>query len=240
MRVLAFASHKGGSGKTTLAGHLAVQAQVVGAGPVVLIDVDPQGTIGDWWDARTGDDPAFAQTSLQRLATDIEILRRQDFRLAIVDTPPASGMVVQSVLQHADLVVIPIRPSPHDLRAAATTIELCHRLGKQVAFAINGGEANTPLTEQILLALSQHGAVIPAMISQSHDFATSMANGGTVLECDPTGVPASEIRALWQHISERLEKNFRRTVFSQPGAGSAPAKRASPPLGFGRRVGSVA
>ena len=42
MRVLAMASQKGGSGKTTLSGHLAVQAQLAGAGPVVLIDIDRQ------------------------------------------------------------------------------------------------------------------------------------------------------------------------------------------------------
>ncbi len=61
MRVLALASQKGGSGKTTLSGHLAVQAQLAGAGPVVLIDIDPQGSLADWWNERETDLPAFAQ-----------------------------------------------------------------------------------------------------------------------------------------------------------------------------------
>ena len=52
MRVLALASQKGGSGKTTLSGHLAVEAQRAGAGPVVLIDIDPQGSLADWWNER--------------------------------------------------------------------------------------------------------------------------------------------------------------------------------------------
>ena len=52
MRVLAMASQKGGSGKTTLSGHLAVQAQLAGAGPVCLIDIDPQGSLADWWNER--------------------------------------------------------------------------------------------------------------------------------------------------------------------------------------------
>lgn len=238
MRVLVLASHKGGSGKTTLAGHLAVQAHHVGAGPVVLIDVDQHGTIGDWWDARTGEDPAFAQTTLPRLASDLDLLRRQDFRLAIIDTPPASGMVIQNVIPHADLVVIPIRPSPHDLRAAGLTIDLCHRLGKQVAFAINGAELDAPLTEQVLLSLSQHGAVLPAMISHAPEFSAAMASGGTVLEAIPEEAPAIEIRALWQQVSEKLEKNFRRTIFSVPGSASAtPTLRRATPVSFGRRVG---
>ena len=71
MRVLALASQKGGSGKTTLSGHLAVQAQRAGAGPVVLIDIDPQGSLADWWNEREAELPAFAQTTVARLANDL-------------------------------------------------------------------------------------------------------------------------------------------------------------------------
>ena len=77
MRVLAMASQKGGSGKTTLSGHLAVQAQLAGAGPVVLIDIDPQGSLSDWWNERQSEFPAFAQTTVARLAADLEVLRQQ-------------------------------------------------------------------------------------------------------------------------------------------------------------------
>ena len=72
MRVLAMSSQKGGSGKTTLSGHLAVQAQLSGAGPVCLIDIDPQGSLADWWNEREADMPAFAQTTVARLASDLE------------------------------------------------------------------------------------------------------------------------------------------------------------------------
>ena len=117
MRVLALASQKGGSGKTTLSGHLAVQAQLAGAGPVVLIDIDPQGSLADWWNERETDLPAFAQTTVARLASDLEILRQQGFKLAVIDTPPAITMAIQSVISVAELIVVPTRPSPHDLRA---------------------------------------------------------------------------------------------------------------------------
>ena len=85
MRVLALASQKGGSGKTTLSGHLAVEAQRSGAGPVVLIDIDPQGSLADWWNEREDDMPAFAQTTVARLAADLEVLRQQGFKLGARD-----------------------------------------------------------------------------------------------------------------------------------------------------------
>jgi hypothetical protein len=58
MHVVALCSQKGGSGKTTLAGHLGVQAELAGAGPVALIDTDPQGSVAAWWNARQSDRPA--------------------------------------------------------------------------------------------------------------------------------------------------------------------------------------
>ena len=57
MKVVALASRKGGSGKTTLAGHLAVEAERRGAGPVAMIDVDPQGSLADWWNVRSAEAP---------------------------------------------------------------------------------------------------------------------------------------------------------------------------------------
>ena len=84
MRVLALASQKGGSGKTTLSGHLAVQAQRAGAGPVVLIDIDPQGSTADWWNEREAEYPAFAQTTVARLANDLQAFcGEQGFKLAV-------------------------------------------------------------------------------------------------------------------------------------------------------------
>ena len=67
MRIVAFASQKGGSGKTTIAGHIAVQAERAGAGPVAIIDTDPQGSLSDWWNARQSETPAFAQTTSRRI-----------------------------------------------------------------------------------------------------------------------------------------------------------------------------
>jgi len=235
MRVLALASQKGGSGKTTLSGHLAVQAQRAGAGPVVLIDIDPQGSLSDWWNERQDDMPAYAQTTVARLAADLEMLRQQGFRLAVIDTPPAITMAIQSVIQVAELVVIPTRPSPHDLRAVGATVDLCDRAGKPLMFVVNAATPKAKITYEAAVALSQHGTVAPVTLHHRTDFAASMIDGRTVMEVDPRSKSAQEVEALWTYISDRLEKNFRRTVFAAPGqvAGAATARPAS---GFGRRV----
>ena len=216
MRVLAMASQKGGSGKTTLSGHLAVQAHLAGQGRV-LIDIDPQGSLADWWNEREDEQPAFAQTTVARLAADLEALRQQGFKLAVIDTPPAITVAIQSVIQVAELIVVPTRPSPHDLRAVGATVDLCDRAGKPLIFVVNAATPKARIT------------------SEAADFAASMIDGRTVMEVDPDGKSAAEVRALWTYISDRLEKNFRRTVFAAPQAGGFGARPASGG-GFGRRV----
>lgn len=235
MRVLAMASQKGGSGKTTLSGHLAVQAQRAGAGPVVLIDIDPQGSLSDWWNERQTDYPAFAQTTVARLAADLEVLRGQGFKLAVIDTPPAITMAIQSVINVAELVVIPTRPSPHDLRAVGATVDLCDRAGKAAIFVVNAATPKARITADAAVALSQHGTVAPITIHHRVDFAASMIDGRTVMEVDAQSKSALEVVALWEYIADRLEKNFRRTVFSVPNAAAGYGGRVANG-GFGRRV----
>lgn len=237
MRVLALASQKGGSGKTTVSGHLAVQAQRAGAGPVVLIDIDPQGSLSDWWNERDGDLPAFAQTTVARLASDLDVLRQQGFKLAVIDTPPAITMAIQSVISVAELVVVPTRPSPHDLRAVGATVDLCERAGKPLVFVVNGATPKARITSEAAVALSQHGTVAPVTLHHRVDFAASMIDGRTVMEVDAKSRSAGEVQALWTYINDRLEKNFRRTVFASPLAPQVGfgAMRAAGG-GFGRRV----
>ena len=237
MRVVAMASQKGGSGKTTLSGHLAVQAQRSGHGPVVLIDIDPQGSLADWWNERTAEYPAFAQTTVARLAADLEALRQQGFKMAFIDTPPAITMAIQSVIQVAELVVVPTRPSPHDLRAVGATVDLCDRAGKPLIFVVNAATPKARITSEAAVALSQHGTVAPITLHHRVDFAASMIDGRTVMECDPGGKSCAEVEALWTYIADRLEKNFRRTVFSVPSAnGGGLGQRHAQGGGFGRRV----
>ncbi len=236
MRVLALASQKGGSGKTTLSGHLAVQAQRAGAGPVVLIDIDPQGSLADWWNEREAELPAFAQTTVARLTADLAVLRQQGFRLAVIDTPPAITLAIQSVISVAELIVVTTPPTPHDQRAVGATVDLCDRAGKPLIFVLNGATPKAKITSEAAVALSQHGTVAPVTLHHRTDFAASMIDGRTVMEVDPGGRSSLEVATLWNYISDRLEKNFRRTVFAAPSAVAVNAGAQRTSGGFGRRV----
>ena len=112
MRVLAVASQKGGSGKTTLSGHIAVQAQLAGEGPVAIMDMDPQGSLADWWNEREASVPVFAQSTVSRLHHDLEQLRSQGFKLVIIDTPPAITIAIQSVIALYTLLYTPCSIQP--------------------------------------------------------------------------------------------------------------------------------
>ena len=207
-------------------------------GPVVLIDIDPQGSLADWWNDRSDEFPAFAHTTVARLAADLETLRLQGFKLAVIDTPPAITMAIQSVISVAELIVVPTRPSPHDLRAVGATVELCERAQKPLIFVVNAGTPKARITAEAAVALSQHGTVAPITVHHRTDFASSMIDGRTVMETDPNGRSSGEVVALWTYISDRLEKNFRRTVFTAPAAVSNNFGAARPGAGggFGRRV----
>ncbi|MFQ5954004.1 MAG: AAA family ATPase [Kiloniellales bacterium] len=212
MQVLAITSQKGGSGKTTLAGHLAVEAERVGAGPVALIDTDPQGSLAEWWNARGADTPAFVHTFVARLAEDIHRMQALAHRLLIIDTPPAITSTISHVIQVSDLVLVPTRPSPHDLRAAGSTVDLIEDLGKPLVFVINGATVRARITAEAAIALSQHGTLAPSIIHQRTDFAASMIDGRTVMELPGKSRSAGEIAGLWEYLDDRLNRIGHRTA----------------------------
>jgi len=209
MHIVAIASQKGGSGKTTLAGHLAVAADRSGAGPVALVDTDPQGSLSEWWNAREAETPLFARTASNRLAADIERMRGLGIELLIIDTPPAIEATIEEVIRQVDLVIIPARPSPHDLRAAGATVDLVQRLGKPLIFALNGATPRARITSEAVMALSQHGTLAPVIIHHRTGFAASMIDGRTVMEISGDDRSSSEIMQLWDYLARRLNHDYR-------------------------------
>jgi chromosome partitioning protein len=216
MHVLAFCAQKGGVGKTTLTGHIAVQAELCGHGPVAVIDTDPQGSLAAWWNTRRAEAPAFVATTLAQLPADLERLRAEGCRLAVIDTPPAINMAIQRVINTADLVAIPTRPSPHDLRAVAGTVDMVERANRAMVFVLNAAAARSKITSDAAVALSQHGTVAPVFVYHRTTYASSMIDGRTVMELSAQGAAAKEIRALWDYLYAQLGKIERRRVFVQP------------------------
>lgn len=206
LKVIVIASQKGGAGKTTLAGHLAVAAHADGAGPVVLLDTDPQGSLAAWWNERQTPEPLFAAADIDGLRAQLAALEAEGVRLAIVDTPPALSATISAVIAVADLVLIPTRPSPHDLRAVGGTVALAEAAGKRPVFALNGAAHRARITAEAAVALSQFGAVAPVITHQRTDFAASMTDGRTVQELDAGSRSASEIAELWKYVDAQLRK----------------------------------
>ncbi|BBL77440.1 ParA family protein [Methylomagnum ishizawai] len=204
MKTIVLASQKGGAGKTTLAAHLAVAAERDGAGPCVLLDTDPQASLSAWWNGREAETPAFAPTTLKELPAKLEALAQAGYAYAIIDTPPAIAESIRAVVALADLVLIPTRPSPHDLRAVGRTVELATDANRPFVFAVPQAKPNTKLTVQAVAALSEHGVVAPAIVHDRVDYAASMIDGRTVLETDPRGRSARETVDLWRFVKARL------------------------------------
>ena len=210
MQVIVFTSQKGGSGKTTLCGHLAVAAELSGNVRVALVDCDPQGSLADWWNARAQATPLFVGTTVAKLGETLEMLRMQGIDLVFIDTPPSVTETIRDIVAHADLVVIPTRPSPHDLRAVGATLDIVDSEGKPLVFAVNGATRRAKITSDTAIALSQHGTVAPVTVHHRTDFATSMVHGGTVLEENATSKSAAEVVELWRYLFTRLRKVERR------------------------------
>ena len=204
MKIIVIASQKGGAGKTTLAAHLAVVAEQEGLGPSVLIDTDPQGSLSAWWNAREADVPALASASLAELPAKLEALADAGFKLAVIDTPPAITAAIRDVVRLADLVLIPTRPSPHDLRAVGSTVDIAQETGRPFAFALTQAKPTARLTVQAVAALSVHGVVAPAIVHDRVDYAASMVDGRTVNEVDSKGRSAEEMRQLLVFVLERM------------------------------------
>ena len=208
VRIVVFASQKGGSGKTTLSGHIAVEAERTGDGPVALIDTDPQGSLAKWWNARAASTPAFAHTKLEDLDACLDHLKSLGFKLIVVDTPPAVTQTIAHVVARADLVVVPTRPSPHDLRAVGPTVDIAESLKKPLIFVVNSATARARITSETAVALSQHGMVAPVTLHHRVDYAASMIDGRTVGDIRPDSKSAKEIAGLWLYLRDRLARLY--------------------------------
>jgi chromosome partitioning protein len=131
--------------------------------------------------------------------------RKGKIDILFIDTPPSATATISSVIAHADLCVVPVRPSPNDLRAVGSTVTMIKKAKKPMVFAVNQVTPRARITAEAAIALSQHGTVAPSMLASRVDFATSMTDGRTAGELDPSSRSAAEVTALWKYLAERLE-----------------------------------
>ena len=208
MKTIVIANQKGGSGKSTITVHLAAAAEQAGDGPVVISDTDPQGTAADWFNQRKKggiDTPRYSALALEDLAGRVRALNEAGASYLFIDTAPSIGAVNADLFALADLVLIPLNPTPADLRALVKGLPLVRKSGKPFQFVLTRVRPNLRNNDGTAVALDALGLVLSTRMHERVVFAETFAHGKTALETDPKGVAAQEVRALWTEIKRKME-----------------------------------
>lgn len=202
MKTILVTAQKGGSGKTTLVRNLAVAATQDGWN-VLCLDLDPQGSLRAWWNSREAEAPfMFDRDPIPDLLQASLNAAQKQFDLCLIDTPPAASEWLREVLLVAELVLIPVRPSPDDLRSIGATLAAVNEASKPFAFVLS----QTPrarITQEAVRVLAQHGRLAPVNIAQRVAYAETAATGQGVTETKDTKA-GSEIVAVWDYIKRML------------------------------------
>ncbi len=201
MRTLVVASAKGGVGKTTLATALAVEAAKTQR--VAVIDLDPQQSAARFLDLRNMVYPRLV-TDVTDLAEALDLLAEDGVGLVVIDTAPASLSNLVPAVAAADLVLVPVRPSPLDVEASDVMVELIRKGGRPFAFVINGASPGSILVEGTRKMLAEHGPVLATTITHIDAHPIAMIRGRSAAEIDKSGLCTRELSALWSEISGRL------------------------------------
>jgi len=202
--VLAMASLKGGTGKTTVGLNLAVTAEEAGIRTVV-VDVDPQQASAKWGDLRvlTGRGPTVISAMAARLSQALDTAAKLGAQLIVIDTAAHAEGILVSTIDSADLVLVPCRPTIVDLQYLAATVQLVSLRRKKAAVVLNAVQARANDRFQAEGALSDMGiAVVPVCVSNLVAYARAITAGQGVTEFEPEGKAAAEMRALLREIRD--------------------------------------
>ncbi|QLH39928.1 MAG: ParA family protein [Defluviicoccus sp.] len=209
-RIITIAQQKGGAGKTTLAAHLAVAFATDGR-RVAMIDVDPQASLAQWFQARNGNRSAGPVPPLSlsaipgwKLGTEIDRLQRTS-DVILIDSPPHAETEARIAVRSAHLALVPLQPSPMDLWATGPTITLARTHNIPILIVLNRVAARSRVVEITRKRLGEQDLpVARTAIANRITFASSMLDGRSVLEQAPRSMAASEIRTLAEEIDIRL------------------------------------
>lgn len=209
MQVIAVLNQKGGSGKTTIATHLARAFQLAGA-DVLLVDSDPQGSARDW--AAVRDDQPVPVVGIDRptIERDLKsVASGKDF--VVIDGAPQAANLAVSAMKVANFILIPVQPSPYDIWATADLVALVRQRievtdGKlKAAFVVSRVIKGTKLGAEVTEALSGYGLpVLESRITQRVSYPSTAAGGITVIDAEPAGEAAREVQALANEIRQIL------------------------------------
>lgn len=219
MKTIALIAQKGGTGKTTLALSLAVAAQQAGK-VAVIIDLDPQATACNWGDRRKMDAPVIVDAQPARLQKALEKADESGVDLIIIDTPARSEQSALAAAKLADLVIIPCRPQIYDMETIPNSREIVTLAGNPPAIVVMNAVPPRPARQKEAAdAIKALGLpVCPFMLGNRTAFGDSAAMGRSVLEYDPSGKAAEEIRQVYKYVMILVAKSQRGEVDNEPKA----------------------
>ncbi|OYQ77507.1 peptide transporter [Wohlfahrtiimonas chitiniclastica] len=211
MKVISVLNQKGGSGKTTIATHLARCIHNAGSS-VLLVDSDPQGSARDW--SAVNEENPITVIGIDRptIDRDLKAISNKDF--IVIDGAPQTADLAISAIKASDFILIPVQPSPYDIWATSDLVDLVKQRiemtdGKlKVAFVVSRAITGTKIGHEIHEALEGYELpILTTRITQRISSPSSAALGKTVFDIEPKGEASKEILNLYNEImNEYLSK----------------------------------
>lgn len=204
-QVITVAQQKGGAGKTTIAANLAVELARRGK-KVVLLDTDPQGSLGRWFmTRREAGDPGmeFSTASAWGVSYECDKLRKT-FDYVLVDTPPKIDSDLKPAIRESDLVIVPVSASQVDVWATEGVLDMAAREKADVMVVLNRAKAGTRVAQDVDTALKDLGVSrAESVLGHRVAFPETMGIGKGVMERGK-GVWSAEFQALTDEVLRRL------------------------------------
>lgn len=204
------ASQKGGSGKTSITLNLAVLA--AREAPTLVLDCDPQGSLTYWHDRRDAPQPDAAPASLSNIEQSLRDAQAHPYRFVFVDTPPHNQIGIAAVMQPADCVVVPVRPTALDLHAAEATLKLAAALAKRTLVVLTQCQpprlfTEAPSVREARAIFATLGCrVADQAIVHRGSVEQSVALGKSVGELEPSGPAEQEFKQVWMQLKRELAR----------------------------------
>jgi len=204
-KVITIAQQKGGTGKTTLAVHLALAFTNYHNFKVAIIDTDPQGSLGKWFMIReekklSNNNLTFKTASLWGAQYESKTLKK-DHDIVIIDTPPKIESDARPSIESADLVLIPMAASHVDFWATGAIVEIAKKANKKILIQINRSSQRSKLiskTNDFIKSLNL--SATKTIIGNRQIFASSMGEGKTAVEKQKKSNAVDEIKNLSEQI----------------------------------------
>ena len=204
-KVITICQQKGGTGKTTLAVHLALAFAKLHNLKIAIIDTDPQGSLGKWFVVRTekkvsNENLTFKTASLWGAQYESKALKK-DHDIVIIDTPPKIESDARPSIESADLVLIPVAASQVDFWATGAIVEIAKKANKKILIQINRANQRSKLiskTNDFIKSLNL--SATKTIIGNRQIFASSMGEGKTAVEKQKKSKAVEEIKNLSEQI----------------------------------------